>query len=60
MNKKKEAKALKVINGHRGKKIVYETYQETRPEMAQKYLEFIAKNEDATYIKWNEVKQKFV
>ncbi len=58
--KKKEEKALKVINSHRGKKIVYETYQESHPEMAQKYLEFIAKNEDATYIKWDEVKQKFV
>ena len=60
MNKNKEKKALKVINAHRGKRIVYETYQESRPDVAQKYLEFIAKNEDATYIKWDEVKQKFI
>ena len=59
MNKKKEENALKVINGHRGKKIVYETYQGSKPEMAQKYLEFISKNEDATYIKWSASKSKF-
>ena len=59
MNKKREESALKIINGHRGKKIVYETYQGMRPEMAQKYLEFIAKNGEATYIKWSEKKQKF-
>ncbi len=59
MNKKKEENALKIINGHRGKKIVYETYQGVKPEMAQKYLEYIAKNEDATYIKWSQAKQKF-
>ncbi len=60
MNKKKEAAALKIINAHRGKKIVYDTYQEVDPERAQKYLEFIAKNQDATYIKWDAVKQRFI
>ncbi len=60
MNKKKEEAALKIINAHRGKKIVYETYQQNRPEMARKYLEFIAKNGEATYIKWDDEKQKFV
>jgi hypothetical protein len=60
MNKKREASALKIINGHRTKKIVYETYLETKPEMAQKYLEFFAKNGDATYLKWNNSKQMFI
>ncbi len=59
MNAKKMERALKLINAHRGKKIVYETYQEVNPERARKYLEFIAKNEDATYIKWDAVKQRF-
>ncbi len=60
MSSKKMERALKQINAHRGKKIVYETYQESNPEMAKKYLEFIAKNEDATYIKWDAIKQRFV
>ena len=60
MNKKREENALRIINAHRGKKIVYNTYKENNPEMAQKYLEYIAKNETATYIKWDEKKQKFI
>ena len=60
MNEKRKQNALKVINGHRGKKIVYETYLRNNPEMAQKYLEYISKNEDARYIKWDSRKEKFI
>ncbi len=57
---KKEQQGLSIINGHVGKKRVYETYKQSNPEMAQKYLEFISKNNDAQYIKWNTAKKKFV
>jgi len=56
---KKEKAGMNLINGHSGKKRVYETYMQTNPDMAQKYLEFIAKNQDAQYIKWNNTKKQF-
>lgn len=56
---KKEQAGLSIINGHLGKRKVYEIYRKTNPEMAQKYLEFIAKNQGATYIKWDDSKKKF-
>ena len=60
MTKKQEQTGLKIINSHRGKKITYETYLDSNPEMADKYLEFIAKNTSAQYISWDIRKSRFV
>ena len=57
---KKEKKALAVIEKHRGKKKVYETYLEINPEMAEKYLDFISRNKGVQYIKWDDIKSKFI
>lgn len=57
---KRERKALKVIYSHRGKRMVYETYLRTEPEMAEKYVKFISKNPWIVYIKWDDKRQKFV
>ncbi|MCD4681953.1 MAG: hypothetical protein K8R86_01610 [Bacteroidales bacterium] len=56
---KKEKVGLNLIYSHSGRRRVYETYKKTNPEMAQKYLEFIAKNQAVQYIKWNDHKKKF-
>jgi hypothetical protein len=56
---KKEKVGLNLINSHAGKRRVYETYKQTNPEMAQKYLEFVAKNQAVQYIKWDDTKKKF-
>jgi hypothetical protein len=56
---KKEKMGLDLIYSHAGKTRVYETYKKTNPEMAQKYLEFIAKNQSVQYIKWDDVNKKF-
>ena len=56
---KKEKVGLDLIYSHAGKRRVYETYLRTNPEMAQKYLEFISKNQAAQYIKWDGVKKQF-
>lgn len=56
---KKEKIGLDLIYSHAGKRRVYETYLKTNPEMAQKYLEFISKNQDIHYIKWDGLKKKF-
>ncbi|MCB0805858.1 MAG: hypothetical protein KDC05_08675 [Bacteroidales bacterium] len=52
-------KGLKVINKHSGKKKVYEAYLKINPSIADKYLEFVAKNLDAVYITWDDKKQRF-
>ncbi len=57
---KKEQSGLGIINGHLGKRRVYETYKSSNPEMAQKYLEFISNNQGAQYIKWDDSKKKFL
>lgn len=56
----REQAALKVINRHKGKRIVYETYKRSDPDMAEKYIKFIARNRDAMYISWDKDRQKFV
>ncbi|RLD58416.1 MAG: hypothetical protein DRJ05_08080 [Bacteroidetes bacterium] len=56
---KREKQGLSIINGHLGKKRVYDTYTQSNPQMAKKYLEFISKNTDAQYIKWDATKEKF-
>lgn len=56
---KKEKTGLDLIYSHAGRTRVYETYKRTNPEMAQKYLEFVANNQAVQYIKWNEKKRKF-
>ncbi len=56
---KKEKVGLNLIYSHAGKRRVYETYLKTNPEMAEKYLQFIAKHQAAQYIKWDGVKKKF-
>ena len=55
-----KTRGLKVIENHKGKRKVYEAYQKVNPVIADKYLEFIAKNLDAVYISWDEKKQRFV
>ena len=57
---KKERTALNVIYRHAGKRFVYETYSKIQPEMARKYLVFVAKNPWVLYFKWDENKKKFV
>ena len=59
MRPKKELIALNLIYSHTGRARVYETYKKTNPEMAQKYLEFLAKNQAVQYIKWDDHKKKF-
>ena len=56
----REQAALKVINRHKGKRIVYETYKRNDPDMAEKYINFIARNRDAMYISWDKQRKKFV
>lgn len=62
MIKKKnwKEKGLKVVNGHKGKRKVYEIYQKADPVIADEYLKFLAKQPDAVYIKWDKEKNKFV
>ena len=57
---KKEQKALAIIENHKGKKKVYESLLDTNPERAEKYLDFIARNRDAQYIKWDDIRSKFI
>ncbi len=57
---KKEKKALAVIEKHPGKKQVYDKLLVTNPERAEKYLDFISKNKDVQYIKWDDIKSKFI
>jgi hypothetical protein len=59
MTQNEEKIALNLINSHAGKRRVYETYKRTNPEMAQKYLEWVAKNQSIQYIKWDDQKKKF-
>jgi histidinol phosphatase-like PHP family hydrolase len=56
---KKEQQGLNIIYGHTGKRQVYETFKRNDPELAQKYLEFISKNQTAIYIKWDAKKKQF-
>jgi hypothetical protein len=53
-------KGLKVINGHKGKQKVYETYKQSDPDMAEEYIKFHAKQPDAVYISWDKEKKRFV
>lgn len=48
------------MNGHKGKRKVYESYQQKDPKMADEYLKFLAKQPDAVYISWNKEKGRFV
>ena len=57
---KKEQKGLAVIIGHPGKRIVFESYLKTDPQMAIKYLKFISENSSIRYVKYDAVKQKFL
>jgi hypothetical protein len=52
--------AMKVINSHKGKRTVYETYKRKDPEMAEKYVSFIARNRNAIYISWDKNRKRFV
>lgn len=56
----REQAALKVIEKHKGKRIVYETYRRQDPDMAEKYINFIARNRNAMYISWDKERQRFV
>ncbi len=59
-NKNWKEKGLQVVNGHKGKKKVYETYLKKSPKMADEYLKFVSKNTEAVYISWDEDRQRFV
>ncbi|MCD4745630.1 MAG: hypothetical protein K8R58_04970 [Bacteroidales bacterium] len=54
-----EDKALDAIVRHKGKKTVYEKYLKYDTVKAKKYLQYISKHSDATYIMWDENKDKF-
>ena len=56
----REQAALRVIERHKGKRIVYETYKRSDPDMAEKYINFIARNRDAMYISWDKERKRFV
>jgi len=56
---KKEQTGLSIIYGHAGKRYVYENFKKNDPSMAEKYLQFISKNQSAQYISWNNTKKKF-
>lgn len=56
---RKEQKALVVISSHSGKRQVFETYLAENPQMAEKYLKFIAGNPLARYVKWDSDRNKF-
>jgi len=56
---KREQKALQIIYNHAGKRRVYELYLASKPEIARKYLEFIAKHNQVQYIKWDQGHYKF-
>lgn len=56
----REQAALKVINRHKGKRIVYETYKRRDPDMAAKYINFIARHRNAMYISWDKERKRFV
>lgn len=56
---KKERKGLNIIKKHAGKRLVFETYLETNPLMAEKYLDFISHNLHARYIRWDSNRQQF-
>lgn len=59
-NKNWKEKGLKIVNGHKGKMKVYESYQKKDPKKADEYLKFLAKQPDAVYISWDETKGRFV
>jgi hypothetical protein len=56
---KREQKALQIIYNHAGKRRVYESYQSSKPEIARKYLEFIATHNQVQYIRWDKDNNKF-
>ena len=53
-------KALKIVNGHKGKMKVYEALQKSDPVKADEYLKFLAKQPDAVYISWDKERKRFV
>jgi len=55
-----EQTALKVINGHKGKRMVYEAYKRLNPVMAEAYVKFIGHNKNAMYISWDKQRKRFV
>lgn len=54
-----KTKGLEVINSHFGKKRTYETFLRIDPSVAEKYLRFISRNSNATYIQWDRSIQNF-
>ncbi len=54
-----KAKGLDVINSHFGKKRVYEMYLRIDPNVAEKYLRFVASHTNAIYITWDGNQQCF-
>jgi len=49
----------KIILIHKGKYTTYQKYRETSQELADKYLDFVGKNPDAIYIRWDKEKKRF-
>ena len=58
--KDRRDKGMEVINRHIGKKLAYLTFLKTNPTLAEKYLEFLSKNSNATYIYWDKQRQCFI
>lgn len=59
-DKKRFEKGMKVINSHKGKQNVYETYKKLDPAIAEEYVKFLSKQPDAVYIRWDKEKKRFV
>lgn len=57
---RKGKKAMEIIYGHCGKRRVFENYMKKNPEMARKYIDYIVKNPDAVYIRWDDRRKRFV
>ncbi len=51
---------LEQVQKHKGKRLTYENFLKRSPEMAEKYLIFVAKNPSVSYIKWDKAKEAFV
>ena len=57
---RKEKRGLRVILGHAGKKKVFGSYVQTNPEIARKYLDFVADHSWVRYCHWDAINKKFM
>lgn len=53
-------KGMAAIQNHPGRRKVYGIYSRVNPVMAEKYLRFLARNRNVTYIMWDNKNHRFV